>query len=273
MENSYSEFGANHNETTNNNSIAFSDEDSTTFLDNDSIPFSDYDPRNEDVDSLYPYPRQKNKEPSTDLSHKSDEELVREVKDNGCNDSFLELSRRHRYLFFNVYSRYSSVIAASGDVSEIIEDKDNLLYDAILTFDPEKGAKFNTWFGNTTRYKCLTFIRKNSRRVSYALIEEGSGLDGAVKIDGINHNVEPSTNFYNPLIDNFKNIENKEIINIVEESINSSEDEKIKNLFELRYFSGNKKTPWNKISSEINETKRRCIKMHNKKIKEMRKKI
>lgn len=238
-----------------------------------SIPFWDYDPKHEDADGVYPYPRHKNELPSKDLSDRSDEELVKNVKDNGCNDSFLELSGRHRYLFFNIYSRYSSAIAASGDVSEIIEDKDNLLYDAILSFDPEKGVKFNTWFGNTTRYKCLTFIRKNSRRVSYALIEEGSGLDGAVKIDGTNHNVEPSTSLYNPLIDNFENIENKEIISIVEESINSSEDEKMKNLFELRYFNGDKKTPWNKISNEIKETKRRCIKMHNKKIREMREKI
>lgn len=273
MENSYSEFGANHDETTNNDSITFSDDDSTTFLDNDSIPFSDYDPRNEDVDSLYPYPRQKNKEPSTDLSHKSDEDLVREVKDNGCNDSFLELSRRHRYLFFNVYSKYSSAIAASGDITEVIDNKDNLLYDAILTFDPTKGAKFNTWFGNKTRYMCLTFIRKSSRYLTYGLLEDAPSLSGKVKMDGTDYHTDQSMGVFWPWEDCAKEEEIKEVVRIIEDSINSSEDEKVKTLFELRYFSGNKKTPWNKISSEINETKRKCIKMHNKKIKEMRKKI
>lgn len=214
--------------------------------------------------SFYPYPKYKVPLPEIDLSDKTDEELVDEVKSSGCNDSFLELSRRHSAIYFKVYSKYSSAISATGDSSDILNDKDYALYKAILSYESEKGAKFITWFWNTVRYKCLSYVNKRIREVSLYSISEEEKDDLSKSI------VERDCFEFNEAE---KRKSTESFSKYLTNEIDKMEDSRIKQIFEARYFSGRKNKGWKKVGQDVGLCGKTCASLHNKTIRALRNKI
>lgn len=86
----------------------------------------------------------------------SDEELINKVLDKNDSEALLELSERHTGIFLQTVEKYLPFSPSSTLLDDFVEDKINVVYEAAKTYNKEKGAKFVTWFGNLTRYKCLS---------------------------------------------------------------------------------------------------------------------
>ena len=47
--------------------------------------------------------------------------------------------------------------------SDLIEDKNFYIYQAVLKYDPNRGTKFSTYLGNETKWMCLNLYNKNKK--------------------------------------------------------------------------------------------------------------
>ena len=96
----------------------------------------------------------------------TDKELISNVIDSNCGDSFEELVFRHEKLYYKVCQKYATIIT-SGDASldDLLSDRNFVFFKCINSFNPNKKAKFSTWVGNYTRYHCLNFIKNNCKYI------------------------------------------------------------------------------------------------------------
>tara|TARA_B100000676_G_scaffold114691_1_gene114217 strand:- start:41755 stop:42348 length:594 start_codon:yes stop_codon:yes gene_type:complete len=177
---------------------------------------------------------------------KEDLELINEVKDKSCDDSLNELINRHAPLCFDIYNKYSKTLKASGELIDNIElEKNYIIYKAALSFNPEKGTKFSTWLGNFTRYYCLNIINTKKKYVPM----DNDILATMKEKDG-EHQEKPVDQDLQDYV-----------INILEKM----KDERIKNVFKLRYFSDfNKKNTWVEIGKLMNVSPQTAINLHNR---------
>ena len=172
----------------------------------------------------------------TDLS------LIRNIKSNNCESSLKELIDRHSRLCFDIYHKYLPAIKASGMFpDDAINEKDYIIYKSAISFNPEKKTKFSTWLGNQIRYNCLNKINKS--RPHMLLEDEESDFL-------MEKNDQPDF------------LEMKEyVLNI----LSQLKDERIKKIFEIRYFSGTRKcVTWEKIGRNMNVSSQTAINLHNK---------
>ena len=108
--------------------------------------------------------------------------------------------------------KYEPALNATGvSVDDVIQEKDYLVYKSAMSYNPEKKVKFNTWLGNQVRYHCLNTINNNNNFIKV----EDSVLD-------------------------FLSIEeNKDCSNDIEyvfSLLSQLKDDRIKEIFSLRYF-------------------------------------
>ena len=120
-----------------------------------------------------------------------------------------------------------------------------MIYEAVRQYNPRKNVKFSTWLGNFVRYRCLNYLNKNSKLVD---AEEGK-LNYFFQKKSLEEYGKTSRTedhfFVNNLIDQFK-------------------DDRMKKVFELRYFSGEKKMTWVKIGDRLAVSAQTAINLHNK---------
>lgn len=176
---------------------------------------------------------------------KEDLILVKKIKLNNCNDSFLKLSSNYENFYFSIAKKYYTPLVKMGMTKEDINaEKDFILYKAIQSFDAKQKTKFSTWFCNCTRYHFLNFINSNRKYV----VSEDKTID--------------FFNVQNSLIAVDKTSETLDYLNSL---ISSMKDKRIKEIFKLRYFSGNEKlTTWNKIAKKIGISTQTAINLHEK---------
>ena len=102
-----------------------------------------------------------------------DNKLVKKVQKKRCEQSLSTLINKHEKLYFKICQKY--IPQGKEDYVLSLEDsvgnKESIIYECILSFNPDKGAKFSTWLGNFVRYKCLNYLNKQSRYVN--IEEEG----------------------------------------------------------------------------------------------------
>jgi len=168
--------------------------------------------------------------------------LIREIKKSNCENSLKELIHRHSRLCFDIYHKYLPAIKASGMFPEdAINEKDYIIYKSAMSYNPEKKTKFSTWLGNQIRYNCLNKINKSR---PHQLIEDEEFDFIIEKSDG-------------PDFSELKEY----VLNI----LNQIKDERIKRIFELRYFSGTRKcVTWDKIGKKMRVSSQTAINLHNK---------
>ena len=182
-----------------------------------------------------------------------DKHIIRDIK-NGVNvsENFNIMSERYSKIFYKIVSGYCFRDFLYKK-REILLDKNFIIYDSIVSFDPKRGAQFATYLANKTRWHILSFfnsIKKDSSRDVENSVED--------------HHTEPE-------IFSFTFDKLNDIINFVKEN----EDPETVKIFELRYIegNGNKVMPWRDVSQnkDINLSIQGCINAHNKLIKKIKK--
>ena len=186
-----------------------------------------------------------------------DDVLIRNVQENNCSASLEILVKRHAGMFNVMAKRYGNMNIGSSGIS--VEDfKDNqhfIVYKAAKNFDPTRQTKFVTWLGNQVRYYCLNTINKESKYYG-SEPEKIEYLMDAASQDGL---------------DNEKILSEAQYVLDILEQI---KDKRIKKIFQLRYFSEDKKKrSYNFIAKKLGMSTQGIIDLHDNFIKFMRRKI
>lgn len=182
----------------------------------------------------------------------SDADLAGEVRGKNCERSLGELIERHSPLCFEIFRKYAPIIACTGICpDDVIKEKDYIIYKCALSFRLGKKAKYSTWLANHMRYHCLNAMNRN-RMVA---TEES-------KI----------TFIMNANSDNQKTLE-KEHAEFVLNIISQFKDQRIKEIFDLRYFSGQKsESAWTRIAAKIGVSTQTAINLHDKALRTLKQK-
>ena len=184
----------------------------------------------------------------------NDLELIKNIRDDSCDDSYLELCRRYENVFYKICHKYTPALRASGvNPEDLYGEKDYILWTCALKFNPGKKTKLSTWIGNYARYICLNSI--NSRRLLVNFdnqdikdfIEDKQFSTGLAEDDRYKY-------------DN---------LNACYESVS---DARLKEIIKFRYFSGTKQT-WKIIANKMNISIQTAISLHNKVLKILKDKI
>ena len=100
---------------------------------------------------------------------------------------------------------------------EMYKEMNVLIYQSVISFNPDKKVKFSTWLGNQTRYFCLNILNKSSKRIRLLMVD-------CKDVDVIAYNdVEPSS-----LIDS------GDVRDYIFNILDQMKDERIKKNFERR---------------------------------------
>jgi hypothetical protein len=205
---------------------------------------------------------------STPASEVSDLSLIENIQKNVNRDYALnELIHRHSGIYFSIVNKFFPECRMASaklniDRDLVFDSKDYVIYNSALSFDKDKGAKFSTHVGNQARYFCLSQINKAKTLVPFEQSEfENIFSEESAVHDKIDESIS------------------SKVIQI----IRGMPDERVFEIFRLRYLDskGERVTPWSQIYKKIPhaKTKKRhltiqgCINLHNKALKEIRKKI
>lgn len=175
----------------------------------------------------------------------NDLELVNKVKLENDSTALKELVERHSGIYINTINSYSYL--RNLDRRDLIDQKMTNIYDAVLSFEPDRHTKFGTFVGQFTKWTCLELLTKNRSDKAYQEIDE--------KIEDKNLSI------------NF-NEETSYIANRVK----NSEDERFKEIFKMRHSEGKKKT-WREIGEKLGVSHECARKIYNKKLKTFTKQI
>ena len=171
--------------------------------------------------------------------------LVKKVKSNNCNDSFIKLSSSYENFYFSIAKKYTPALLKMGmNKDDIKSEQYYILYKAISSFDAKQKTKFSTWFCNCSRYHFLNYINSNKK---YVVSEEKT-------IDFFNN----------------KDIllvvdKNSDMLDYLNSLLSSFKDKRVYDVYKLRYFSNNEKlTTWNKIAKKLGISTQTAINLHEK---------
>lgn len=189
-----------------------------------------------------------------DLSGKTDIELIKNVKENACSNSFTELMSRHENLFYKICHKYSSSIKKSGsNIEDVTSEKMYLFFVSISSFDENKKSKFPTWLANQTRFHCLTKIFSNKNKFN---------IDNSETIDIIDSDFS---------FQKYNETQKKVNLNSMLDLIKTSSDERIYYIFNRKYSDN--KVKWKHIAEELGVTTQTVLNLHKKGILLLKKNI
>lgn len=182
----------------------------------------------------------------------TDSALTALIRDDNNEDALDELISRHSGIYVDMLKKFGMSCLTQNQVSDIMKDKDYVIYKAALEYDENK-AKFSTHLANKTKYMCLTQKTKNKNSrisnnfedVQFCQKDKNYTPDEECKIN-----------------DSFSRI-----INL----INKHKDKRLRIIFHQRYFcgKGGKLKPWKDVAKTLNLSAQGCINIHNKAVKEI----
>lgn len=186
----------------------------------------------------------------------TDDELANLVKESQNEEALSELINRHSGIFIDMVKKFGSKSLNETQLDDCLLEKDYMIYKTALEFDHEK-SKFSTFLANKTKYMCLTQKSQNKRNKEITCFDE-------IEFCEQSNDFDPSESYLN-------NEDYSRMINL----ILKHKDEKVKTIFEERYFGGKKLKlkPWKQIAKKLNLSIQGCINIHNRTIKEFQKKI
>ena len=97
------------------------------------------------------------------MTEQSDEELLYAMTHNEDQNAFSDLVLRHSHRFYKLAWR---MVANDQDAEDIVQDAFVKLWRNPAAYDPDKGAKFTTWFYTVVTNLCLDFKRRG-KNVSF----------------------------------------------------------------------------------------------------------
>ena len=161
-----------------------------------------------------------------------EDDIINNVKTKGCNESLKVLISMHSGICYNLILKYKKYIHSKNcDFQDLIDQKDYFVYQAALQYDKNKNIKFSTWLGNYVKYQCLNCRRT---KFNYCLLDE----DASVEIE---QKCQRDYESHSLILDK---------ANAINDILNSLEDKRIKNIYDLRY-ENNKKMTFKKISIKL----------------------
>ena len=191
-------------------------------------------------------------------SNLSDNQLVKNIQNSiDSENSLKELVSRHSGIYLDKVHGYSSKNNTSS-MEEMIKEKEYEIYVSALNYNPNKGAKFSTYLGNQTKWKCLNKYNKSKREGLTPLEEQA--------LDFFSTKISPTQEGFSS---------RHEIFSKIMEYANSYPDDRVGRIFHLRYVEGknNNVMPWKNISRELGMSIQGCINIHNSIIKKIQKKF
>ena len=177
----------------------------------------------------------------------TDLQLIKKIKNNNCESSLLELLSRHQGICNKMIQKYCKVCSDMGvSISDLNTDKLLVTYKSALSFKANKNIKFSTWLGNQMRYHCLNSLNKINKDISME-----------------NENIKYITEKKQSEESNFDNL-NEEKINLIFNILDQMKDDRIKKIFNLRYFADSKIKSWHEIGKKMHISTQTAINIHNK---------
>lgn len=186
----------------------------------------------------------------------NDNELIEKVLKESCSESFSTLCRLYENIFFKICQRYSSVLMNAGiPISDILDEKNYIIWFCAAKFDKTRGVKFSTLIGNYARYLCLKSISARKATVNFSDEEVKTLIEDSQSKNGFDEeqnkiNAEGVARYFS----NIKNPRHKKII-------------------ELRYFREESPVTWKKIANEMDISVPTAISLHSKALKSLKNKI
>tara|TARA_R110000824_G_scaffold268375_1_gene456999 strand:+ start:199 stop:801 length:603 start_codon:yes stop_codon:yes gene_type:complete len=193
------------------------------------------------------------------MTEHSDLELIDLVKtDKDPSLHLVEIIQRHSGIYLDIINTYASRDSAFIDRTELIRDKDYYIYQAVVKYDPTRGAKFSTYLGNETKWLCLNIYNKNKRHPT--ITTETLDL------------MSPKLELYS---DSSKESLRKDSLTKVMQLVKAHPDKRVGKIFKMRYIIGkrNKVMPWKNVGKRMNLSIQGCINIHNSAIKSIRETI
>lgn len=192
------------------------------------------------------------------MENLNDIDLVNNIKENVETESSLRLLiQRHSGIYLDIVNSYMRSCPYPNLKNDIINDKDLTIYNSALKYDESKGAKFSTFLGNEAKWKCLNASNKNKKTNKFIEIDESK----------ISEEKDSS-----PTKENKFKFE-EEVLKSFSYEIRKLPDERVKQIFEMRYSGEKKLTPWRKISKKMNLSIQGCINIHNAALESVSKNI
>jgi hypothetical protein len=179
--------------------------------------------------------------------------LISNIQSNNDEDSLIELINRHSGIYHSMVNQFLSSPRYCLDKSQVVSEKDSVIYSSALNYDPERKTKFSTHLANQTKWKCLNILNKKKKNKE-------------VFIDDNNTYIEPYCESF------VQQINKEEAINMFKNCLEKEKDHRVKKIVDMRYnVSHNKLTPWRKIAKEVDMSIQGCINIHNKFINKVKK--
>ena len=164
-----------------------------------------------------------------DTSKMEDLDLVKNIQSNKeMEDSIKSLLDHHEKLINKISYKYVVPLANSGsNIEEIGKEKWFIVYKAAMTYKEKRGTKFSSYLGSYVRWYCLNKINQN---------EDWKHI----KNEPLDHIILEEDDKKNDVA-----------INYIKQLLDKFEDKRVKELFELRFFSSYKLLSWNKIGKRM----------------------
>ena len=186
------------------------------------------------------------------MKYKTDEALIKKILDNQCSDSLKQLVEKHSGMIFNVGKKYCP--SCNLDLNELNDNKYWIVFQAVKSFNSEKGSKFSTWLGNQVRFFCLNYKNKNSKLVPI----EDSHLEFFINDISKKNNLSKQN----------------ELVNVIIDLFNEISDPNTKNAIYYRYFHNKERIlNYSEIAEILKVTPQTVLNWHNKFIKLAKKKL
>lgn len=167
------------------------------------------------------------------------ETLIKNIKEKHCNDSIDTLYKEYLSLCYKALARYNNALYKLGHPPGEINLK-LIIYEAAKSFDFNRNVKFSSHLVNCIRYECLDLIRRNGRNLQKKVL--------------ILRDYETSK-------DNYDEELYKEIIM----HLQNIDDERVRKVFEFRYFADNKKeSSWKSIGQKLDVCAQTALNLHAK---------
>lgn len=184
---------------------------------------------------------------------KTDQQLINDVKDNGDEDSLVEIINRHSGIYHVMVDKFLSGQGNSRERESLMEDKEFTIYSSVIKYDPNRGAKFPTYLALETKWKCLNALTKKGRAKECSfeeMIFEPNNSGG------------------------FEESEREEVFSLFKEFVEKQSDKRMKKIFDIRYNgTNNKLIPWKVISKELGMSIQGAINVHNRCLGDFKKKL
>ena len=110
-----------------------------------------------------------------DVEELDDNYLVNLVREEKNDEALIQLMQRHSGIFHKTVTDYLPPSLNYGEREDVYEEKPSYFFDAILSFDESRNAKFVTWLANRTRYSMLTKRSKEKAKPIFCEFDESLG--------------------------------------------------------------------------------------------------